>query len=163
METPTAFTMGRMAPGDCADIWKQFEDTIETMRARRGTARLDALCMLSHTDTGTLHALMNIAAAVNELESSSSILMIRADIKERRRRRSPKNKPRTVTGDLQAHVAINPELDDEAADAIYRTILETALRPLLATPGTSITWNPNDAVAADVMRPHAGPSNAAMY
>ena len=141
----TEFNVTRTPKSGCADICKKHQGTIERMRAQRRLPRLEAVCMLSHTGPETLDALMTVACAVNELDKSSSILMIRTD----------RNGRYTIAGALYTDLVINPDLDDEAADSLYRTIIETAMKPLLRPPGCTISWNPSDTVTANLMKPYA--------
>ena len=101
--------------------------------------------MLRHTGPETIDALTAVADAINELDAAPRIVLAR----------TAHDGPYTIAGALYADIVVSPNLDDEAADALYRTIIKAAIRPLLRPPGTTISWNPADTVTADLMKPYA--------
>ena len=145
MKTPTEFNITRMPKDGCAEIWEKHHDIIEDMRMQRNIAKVEAVCVLRHTGPETIDAMTAVADAVNELETAPRILLAP----------TAHDGPYTIAGALYADIVVNPNLDDEAADALYKTIIKAAIRPLLRPPGTTISWNPADTVTADLMKPYA--------
>ena len=123
MKTPTELNVTRRPKAECATIWKNNQKTIKTAEIRRNMANIDALCLLRHTGTETIDAMNAVASAVRKTEAAPRIEMLSG----------PHKDPYTIAGALYTDVILNPNLDDETADVLYRTIVETAVNALRAT------------------------------
>ena len=144
MKTPTELNVTRRPKAECATIWKNNQKTIETAEIRRNMANIDALCLLRHTGTETIDAMNAVASAVRKTEAAPRIEMLSG----------PHKDPYTIAGALYTDVILNPNLDDETADVLYRTIVETAVTLFAQRPGCIISWNPSDTVTAELMNPY---------
>ncbi|MCY4511836.1 MAG: hypothetical protein OXG35_33455 [Acidobacteria bacterium] len=82
-----------------------------------------------------------VADAVREIETGPSIIIALTS----------HDGPYTIAGALYADVVVNPDIEGEATDDVYRTIVEAAL---LRPPGCTISWNPSDTVTAELMKPY---------
>ena len=144
MKTPTELNLTRIPRDGCAAVWKKHGEMIEDLRVRRDIPEITAVCMLRNTGPETVDAMNAVAEAVTALEIAPSIVMIMTN----------HDGPYTIAGALYADIVLHPGIEDEAADALYKTIVEAALEPLLRPPGCIISWNPTDTVTAALMKPH---------
>ena len=145
MKTPTELNLTRIPADGCVKIWKKHHEMIEDQKSCRCIAEITAVCMLRNTGPETVDAMNAVANTVSALDTAPSIILALTS----------HDGPYTIAGALYADVVVNPDIQDEAADGVYKTIVEAALEPLLRPPGCSISWNPSDTVTAELMKPHA--------
>ncbi|MCY4510900.1 MAG: hypothetical protein OXG35_28660 [Acidobacteria bacterium] len=144
MKTPSEFNLTRIPADGCVKIWNEHREMVENEKTRRGIAEITAMCMLRNTGPETVDAMNVVTSAIAALDNALSIILILTS----------HDGPYTIAGALYADIVLNPDIKDEAADALYKTIVEAALEPLVRPPGCIISWNPTDTVTAAIMKPH---------